>query len=78
MDIVQDPVPLGSPSPSLSNHAEFSEEVSKLTNECSKTAQLGADNIFPGAPRIIFDNLTDDDTLCIKGNRYPYIMLLAQ
>ncbi|KAL5267330.1 hypothetical protein ACHWQZ_G004393 [Mnemiopsis leidyi] len=53
------PAPM-SPSPSLSNIAEFSEEVSKLTDECSKTA---AESLFAGAPRIIFDNLTDDDTL---------------
>ena len=57
-----------SPSPSLSNIAEFSEEVSKLTDECSKTA---AESLFAGAPRIIFDNLTDDDTLQFaKENRF--------
>ena len=49
-------------SPSLSNIAEFSEEVSKLTDECSK-------HLHGVAPRIIFDNLTDDDTLCAKANR---------
>ncbi|XP_063685626.1 electroneutral sodium bicarbonate exchanger 1-like isoform X3 [Bolinopsis microptera] len=56
-----DPAPMESPSPSLSNIAEFSEEVSKLTDECSKH--------HAAVPRIIFDNLTDDDTLCTKANR---------